>query len=160
MANTKLQSSMQSNLQTVLVLSGPNLNLLGQRQPEIYGTDSLQDHMRRVAETAEHLGLQIEIVGAQGVAELVEAIHSARGRCAAIIINPGALTHFAWSLHDALASFAGPIVEVHLSNPATREPWRHESVVAPVSSGSIAGFGADSYVFAVHAVATLLARKK
>jgi 3-dehydroquinate dehydratase-2 len=145
---------MQSNLQTVLVLSGPNLNLLGQRQPEIYGTDSLQDHMRR------QLGLQIETVSAQGVAEIVEAIHSARGRCAAIIINPGALTHFAWSLHDALASFAGPIVEVHLSNPATRESWRHESVVAPVASGSIAGFGADSYVFAVHAVATLLARKK
>lgn len=154
------KTNMQTNLQTVLVLSGPNLNLLGQRQPEIYGTDSLQDHMRRVGETAAHLGLQIETVSAQGVAELVEAIHSARGRYAAIIINPGALTHFAWSLHDALASFAGPIVEVHLSNPATRETWRHESVVAPVASGSIAGFGADSYVFAVHAVATLLARKK
>ena len=150
----------KSNSQLVLVLSGPNLNLLGQRQPEIYGTDSLQDHMRRVEETATPLGLQIETVSAQGVAEIVEAIHSARGRCAAIIINPGALTHFAWSLHDALASFAGPIVEVHLSNPTTREPWRHESVVAPVASGSIAGFGADSYVFAVRAVATLLDRKK
>ncbi len=150
----------KSNSQLVLVLSGPNLNLLGQRQPEIYGTDSLQDHMRRVEETATQLGLQIETVSAQGVAEIVEAIHSARGRCAAIIINPGALTHFAWSLHDALASFAGPIVEVHLSNPTTREPWRHESVVAPVASGSIAGFGADSYVFAVRAVATLLDRKK
>jgi len=150
----------KSNSQLVLVLSGPNLNLLGQRQPEIYGTDSLQDHMRRVEETATQLGLQIETVSAQGVAEIVEAIHSARGRCAAIIINPGALTHFAWSLHDALASFAGPIVEVHLSNPTTREPWRHESVVAPVASGSIAGFGADSYVFAVHAVATLLDKKK
>ena len=150
----------KSNSQLVLVLSGPNLNLLGQRQPEIYGTDSLKDHMRRVEETATQLGLQIETVSAQGVAEIVEAIHSARGRCAAIIINPGALTHFAWSLHDALASFAGPIVEVHLSNPTTREPWRHESVVAPVASGSIAGFGADSYVFAVRAVATLLDRKK
>ena len=150
----------KSNSQLVLVLSGPNLNLLGQRQPEIYGTDSLQDHMRRVEETATQLGLQIETVSAQGVAEIVEAIHSARGRCAAIIINPGALTHFAWSLHDALASFTGPIVEVHLSNPTTREPWRHESVVAPVASGSIAGFGADSYVFAVRAVATLLDRKK
>ena len=116
--------------------------------------------MRRVEETATQFGLQIETVSAQGVAEIVEAIHSARDRCAAIIINPGALTHFAWSLHDALASFAGPIIEVHLSNPATRETWRHESVVAPVASGSIAGFGADSYVFAVHAVATLLARKK
>lgn len=150
----------KSNSQLVLVLSGPNLNLLGQRQPEIYGTDSLQDHMRRVEETATQLGLQIETVSAQGVAEIVEAIHSARGRCAAIIINPGALTHFAWSLHDALASFAGPIVEVHLSNPTTREPWRHESVVAPVASGSIAGFGADSYIFAVRAVATLLDKKK
>ncbi|NBU60207.1 MAG: 3-dehydroquinate dehydratase [Actinobacteria bacterium] len=150
----------KADAQTVLVLSGPNLNLLGQRQPEIYGTDSLDDHMQRVVQTAQHLGLQIEIISAQGVAELVTAVHSARGRCAAIIINPGALTHFAWSLHDALASFAGPIVEVHLSNPATRETWRHESVVAPVASGSIAGFGADSYVFAVHAIATLLAKKK
>lgn len=150
----------KADAQTVLVLSGPNLNLLGQRQPEIYGTDSLDDHMQRVVQTAQHLGLQIEIVSAQGVAELVTAVHSARGRCAAIIINPGALTHFAWSLHDALASFAGPIVEVHLSNPATRETWRHESVVAPVASGSIAGFGADSFVFAVHAIATLLAKKK
>lgn len=150
----------KSSAPTVLVLSGPNLNLLGQRQPEIYGTDSLDDHMRRVTQTAQQLGLLIETVSAQGVAELVTAIHSARGRCAAIIINPGALTHFAWSLHDALASFAGPIVEVHLSNPTTREPWRHESVVAPVASGSIAGFGADSYVFAVHAIATLLAKKK
>ncbi len=149
----------KSNSQIVLVLSGPNLNLLGERQPEIYGTDSLADHMRRVGEIAKEVGLQIETVSAQSAAELISAIHAARGRCAAIIINPGALTHFAWSLHDALASFAGPIVEVHLSNPTTREPWRHESVVAPVASGSIAGFGADSYVFAVHAVATLLAKK-
>ena len=148
----------KSKLQTVLVLSGPNLNLLGQRQPEIYGTDSLKDHMRRVEETATQFGLQIETVSAQGVAEIVEAIHSARDRCAAIIINPGALTHFAWSLHDALASFAGPIIEVHLSNPATRETWRHESVVAPVSDGSIAGFGGLGYVLAVQAVARLLAR--
>lgn len=150
----------KSSAQVVLILSGPNLNLLGQRQPEIYGTASLEDHMRRVDEVAKQLGLQTEQVSAQSAAELVEAIHSARGRCAAIIINPGALTHFAWSLHDALAAFTGPIVEVHLSNPTTREPWRHESVVAPVASGSIAGFGAESYVFAVHAVATLLAKRK
>jgi len=150
----------KSTSQIVLVLSGPNLNLLGERQPEIYGTDSLDDHMRRVEEAAKQLGLQIEKLSAQSAAELITAIHSARNRCAAIIINPGALTHFAWSLHDALASFTGPIVEVHLSNPSTREEWRHESVVAPVASGTIAGFGADSYVFAVHAVATLLAKKK
>jgi 3-dehydroquinate dehydratase-2 len=78
----------------------------------------------------------------------------------AIIINPGALTHFSWSLNDALATFSGPIIEVHLSNPATREPWRHESVIASVASGSIAGFGAHGYTFAINAVATLLADKK
>ncbi len=161
-------NSTRSNLKTmaktksplVLLLSGPNLNLLGQRQPEIYGSDSLADHVRRVTEVAKQNGLEIEHLSAQGVAEIVEAIHSARGRCAAIIINPGALTHFAWSLHDALASFEGPVVEVHLSNPTTREPWRHESVVAPVASGSISGFGAQSYLLAVHAVAALLTKKK
>lgn len=144
----------------ILVLSGPNLNLLGQREPEIYGTDSLKDHMRRVDETAKQFGFTTEKVSAQSAGELVTAIHSARNTCDAIIINPGALTHFAWSIHDALASFKGPIIEVHLSNPATRESWRHESVVAPVASGTIAGFGADSYVFAVHAAVTLLAKKK
>lgn len=150
----------KSSSQIILVLSGPNLNLLGQRQPEIYGTDSLADHMHRVDETAKQLGLETEKVSAQSAAELVDAIHGARNRCAAIIINPGALTHFAWSLHDALASFGGIVVEVHLSNPATREDWRHESVVAPVASGSIAGFGANSYVIAVQAVALLLAKTK
>ncbi len=148
----------KTNVRKILVLSGPNLNLLGQRQPEIYGTNSLDDHMRRVDDEAKQFGLETLKVSAQSAAELVTAIHSARGRCDAIIINPGALTHFAWSLHDALASFNGPIIEVHLSNPATRETWRHESVVAPVASGTIAGFGADSYVFAVHAVAALLAK--
>ncbi len=97
---------------------------------------------------------------AQSSGELVTAIHGARSRCAAIIINPGALTHFAWSLSDALATFSGPIIEVHLSNPTTRESWRHESVVAPVASGSIVGFGAKGYTLAINAVATLLADKK
>ena len=150
----------KTNTRKILVLSGPNLNLLGQRQPEIYGTDSLEDHMRRVDDAAKQFGLETQKVIAQSAAELVTAIHAARGSCAAIIINPGALTHFAWSLNDALATFSGPIIEVHLSNPATRETYRHVSVVAPVASGTIAGFGADSYVFAVHAVAALLAKKK
>ncbi len=150
----------KTNARKILVLSGPNLNLLGQRQPEIYGADSLEDHMRRVDDAAKQFGLGTKKVSAQSAAELVVAIHAARGSCEAIIINPGALTHFAWSVSDALATFSGPIIEVHLSNPATRETWRHESVIASVASGTIAGFGADSYVFAVHAVAALLAKKK
>ena len=80
--------------------------------------------------------------------ELVDAIHGARRRCAAIIINPGAFTHYAWSIHDALAAFDGPVVEVHLSNPNAREPWRHTSVVAPVATGSIVGFGGLGYELA------------
>ena len=84
--------------------------------------------------------------------ELVEAIHAARGRCAAIVINPGAFTHYAWAIHDALAAFDGPIIEVHLSNPNAREPWRHTSVVAPVATGSIVGFKGGSYALAGHAV--------
>ena len=150
----------KSSLPIILILSGPNLNLLGQRQPEIYGTATLADHMNRAEQTATKLGFEVESLQAQSSGELVTAIHGARSRCAAIIINPGALTHFSWSLNDALATFSGPIIEVHLSNPATREPWRHESVVAPVASGSITGFGAHGYTLAINAVATLLAEKK
>ena len=86
----------------------------------------------------------------------MEAVHGARGRCAAIVVNAGALTHYAWSLHDALAAFDGVVVELHLSNPNAREPWRHTSVVAPVANGSIVGFGGDGYALAVEAVARLL----
>ena len=88
--------------------------------------------------------------------ELVEAIHSARGRCAAIVINPGAFTHYAWSIHDALAAFEGLVIEVHLSNPNGREPWRHTSVVAPVATGTITGFKGGSYSLAGHALKKLL----
>ena len=89
--------------------------------------------------------------------ELVDAIHEARGSAAAIIINPGAFTHYAWAIHDALAAFDGPIIEVHISNPNAREPWRHTSVVAPVATGSITGLGMHGYELAVQAVVRRLA---
>ncbi len=88
----------------------------------------------------------------------MDAIHGARGRCAAILINPGAFTHYAWSLHDALAAYAGPVLEVHISNPSAREPWRHTSVVAPVAAGSIMGLGLAGYGLAVDALAGLVER--
>ena len=141
----------------VLLLSGPNLNLLGSRQPEIYGTATLEDHVTAAAGAALDAGLDLEHVQSNAEAGLVEAVHGARDRCAAIIVNAGALTHYGWSLHDALAAFDGPVVELHLSNPNAREPWRHTSVVAPVAAGVIMGFGAHGYVLAVEAVARLLA---
>jgi len=97
------------------------------------------------------------VLQVEAEADLVRAVQGARGRAAAIVVNPGALTHYGWSLHDALAAFDGPIVELHLSNPDAREPWRRTSVVAPVATGTIAGFGAHGYRLAVAAIATLLA---
>jgi len=140
----------------VLLLSGPNLNLLGQREPEVYGAATLEEHVATATVEAERHGLVVEHLQSNHEGDLVEAIHAARGRCAAIVINPGAFTHYAWSIHDALAAFDGPVVELHLSNPNAREPWRHTSVIAPVAAGSIVGFGGDGYRLALDAVANLL----
>jgi 3-dehydroquinate dehydratase-2 len=140
----------------VLLLHGPNLNLLGQRDPELYGTSTLDELVDATTAAAEAGGMALEHIQSNAEAELVEAIHAARGRCAAIIINAGALTHYAWSLHDALEAFAGVKIELHLSNPNAREPWRHTSVVAPVVDGSILGLKGIGYVLAVEAVRRLL----
>lgn len=141
---------------TVLLLNGPNLNLLGEREPQVYGTATLDDHVEMVRHAAGELGLDIEHLQSNHEGEIVDAIHAARERAAAIVINPGAFTHYAWAIHDALAAFRGPVVEVHLSNPQAREGWRHLSVVSPVATGTITGLGGLGYVLAVKAVARLL----
>ena len=141
----------------ILVLSGPNLNLLGQREPEIYGRQTLDDHVAAVREAADAAGFAVEHLQSNAEGDLIDAIQVARGSCAAIVINPGAFGHYAWGLHDALAMFEGPVVEVHISNPNARESWRHTSVVAPVATGTIAGFGGHGYVLAVEAIRRLLA---
>ena len=140
----------------VLLLSGPNLNLLGEREPAVYGTATLEDHVATATEAAAAHGLAVEHLQSNHEGDLIDAIHAARGRCAAIVINPGALTHYAWSLHDALAAFEGPVIELHLSDPKTRESWRHLSVVEPVAEQTIAGLGGDGYRLALNAVAALL----
>ena len=140
----------------VVLLSGPNLSLLGQRQPEVYGRDTLADHVARATMVAAENGLALEHVQSDYEGALVEAVHEARGRAAAIVVNPGALTHYSWSLHDALAAFDGPVIELHLSNPKRREAWRHVSVIGPVATGVIAGFGGDGYRLAIEAVAAML----
>ncbi len=140
----------------LLLLSGPNLNLLGEREPAVYGTATLADHVARVEAGAARFGCRVEHLQSNHEGALIDAIQAARGRCAAIIINPGAFTHYAWGIHDALAAFEGVVVEVHISNPNAREAWRHTSVVAPVATGSIMGFGIDGYDLAVRAVAARL----
>ena len=140
----------------VLLLSGPNLNLLGEREPEIYGTATLDDHVAAARLVAETHDLTLEHLQSNHEGDLVDAVHGARGRCAAIVVNAGALTHYGRSLQDALGSFEGPIVELHLSNPAARDDWRHTSVIAPVATAVIAGLGGHGYPMAMAAVARLL----
>lgn len=140
----------------VLLLSGPNLNLLGERDPATYGTETLDDHVAAAQVAAEAEGLALEHMQSNHEGDLIDAIHAARERCAAIVINPGAFTHYAWGLHDALDAFSGPIVELHLSNPMAREAWRHTSVVAPVATATISGLGGHGYPMAIAAVARLL----
>ena len=140
----------------VLLISGPNLNLLGEREPAIYGTATLDDHVKRAEAAAAGHGLELRHVQSNHEGELIDAVHAARGSADALIINAGALSHTSWSLHDAVAAFEGPVVELHISNPAAREPFRHTSVLAPVANGVVAGFGGLGYALAVDAVAALL----
>ncbi len=139
----------------ILVLSGPNLAQLGRRDPAIYGTATLDEHVARLRDAAGKRGYEVRHVQTNFEGELIEAVRDATD-CAALIVNAGALTHTSWALADALATFTGPRVEVHLSNPAAREPFRHVTTLAGVVEGSIAGFGALSYDLALEAVCRLL----
>ena len=148
-----------SGRERILLLSGPNLNLLGEREPEVYGTATLEDHVARARATAEAHGFELEHLQSNHEGELVDAVQGARRRCAAVVVNAGAFTHYAWALHDALAAYDGVVVELHLSNPDGREPWRRTSVVSPVADGVVQGFGGDGYELALEGAARLLARR-
>jgi 3-dehydroquinate dehydratase-2 len=141
----------------ILLLSGPNLDLLGTRNPEVYGTTTLAQHVERFSELAKDAGFSVRHVQSNFEGDLIEAVHAARDGAAAIVINAGALTHSSWALADALDTFDGVKIEVHISNPAAREPFRHLSTLAGSVSGSIAGFGATSYELALDAVRRLTA---
>jgi 3-dehydroquinate dehydratase II len=140
----------------ILLLNGPNLNLLGIREPEIYGTATLENLVEIASREAAKHGNEIEHLQSNHEGVLVDAIQGARGRVAAIIINPGAFGHYAHVLADAVATFDGPVVELHISNPHAREEWRQVSVLAPVVTGVVQGFGADGYRLAVSAVSVRL----
>ena len=140
---------MAKSAKRVLLLNGPNLNLLGEREPEIYGTTTLADHVASATQAATDAGLAVDSAQSNSSSELVNAIHAARTTHDAIVINPGAFTHYAWSIHDALAAFSGPVIEVHISNVHAREAFRHQSFIAPNAKGVIAGFGLKSYDLAI-----------
>jgi 3-dehydroquinate dehydratase-2 len=141
---------------TILLINGPNLNLLGDREPEVYGSTTLADLVAQAERAADTRGHDLEHVQSNHEGALVDAIPAARGRCAAIVINPGALTHYSYAIADALGAFTGVKIELHLSNTHTREAWRHRSVVSPYVTGIVAGLGGAGYRIAVDAAADLL----
>lgn len=141
---------------TVFVLNGPNLNLLGTREPEIYGADTLDDIAGRLEDRARELDLQIDMRQSNHEGHLVDWLHEAQAREArAVLLNAGAFTHTSVALHDAIKAIRTPVIEVHLSNPHAREPFRHVSLVGQAARGTIAGFGALSYLLALDAAARI-----
>jgi 3-dehydroquinate dehydratase-2 len=140
----------------VTLLNGPNLNLLGLRQPEIYGQETLDDVASKVSDLAEELGLGLKALQSNHEGQLVDWIHAARGTSAAIIINPGAYSHTSVAILDALNAYEGVVIEVHISNIHKREAFRHHSYVSARADGVIAGCGTEGYLLALRRIATLL----
>ena len=147
-------------MKPIYILNGPNLNMLGTREPQTYGSETLKDIELRCAAKAKTLGLAIDFRQSNIEGELVTWIQEARGKASGIAVNAGAYTHTSVALHDALKAADIPAVEVHLSNVHKRESFRHDSLIAPAVNGVIAGFGANSYELAIEALATILNANK
>lgn len=142
----------------ILVLNGPNLNLLGRREPGVYGTESYEAICGAIRTGAESLGMQADCDQTNSEGGLIDRLHAAPGVYDGVVLNAGAYTHYSYAIRDAIAAIALPVVEVHMSNIHARETFRHTSVIAPVCVGQIAGFGADSYLLAVQALKSILSR--
>ena len=143
----------------IFVLNGPNLNLLGTREPEIYGRVTLADIEAACVERAKTLGMAVDFRQTNSEGQLVDWLHEARDKASAVVLNAGAYTHTSIALHDAIKSLDVPVIETHLSNPAAREPFRHVSTISGVAKGVISGFGRMSYILAVEAAAHVAAAR-
>lgn len=139
----------------ILVMNGPNLNLLGEREPGIYGNESLESINAALTLEGKALGAELDFFQSNHEGELIDRLHSARGEYSAVILNAGAYTHYSIAIRDAIAAIKLPVIEVHLSNIHSREEFRHTSVIAPVCKGQISGFGAYSYTLALYAAVNI-----
>lgn len=140
----------------VLVLNGPNLGRLGSREPDVYGAATHDDLVALCQREGDALGLDVTVRQTDDEAELIGWLHEAADAQTPVVLNPAAFTHYSYAVRDACAQLVAPLIEVHISNPAAREEFRHTSVVSAVATGTIAGFGLDSYVLAIRAVASLV----
>jgi 3-dehydroquinate dehydratase-2 len=147
-------------LATVLVIHGPNLNLLGQREPDVYGHTRLLDIDRSLKQLGRELGLKVETFQSNSEGAIVDRIHRARGRARALVINPAAYTHTSVAIRDAITACDLPTIEVHLSNVYAREPFRHHSTIAGIVVGRIMGFGAEGYLLALRAAKRLVEARR
>ncbi|MGN9844666.1 type II 3-dehydroquinate dehydratase [Nonomuraea sp. H19] len=139
----------------ILVLNGPNLRRLGTREPDVYGAETFEDLAELCRDTGRKLGHHVEVRQTDDEAELIAWLHEAADGRIPVVLNPAAFTHYSYAVRDAIAQRTAPLVEVHISNPAAREEFRHNSVVAGVATGTIAGFGLQSYVLALQAIAEM-----
>ena len=139
-------------MKRILILNGPNLNLLGAREPNVYGTETYETLCARIRALADTLGAQVTFFQSNGEGALIDALHAARDTQDGVIFNAGAYTHYSYALRDAIAAIGLPVIEVHISNVYAREEFRHTSVLAPVCRGQICGLGTDSYLLALRAL--------
>ena len=143
----------------ILIINGPNLNLLGKREPGIYGNDSLSDIQNEILSLAKELDIDVEFYQSNHEGGIIDALHNAMDENDGVILNAGTFTHYSYAIRDAIAAIKIPVIEIHMSNIHAREEFRHTSVIAPVCKGSIAGFGKNSYLLALRALKDIIEKK-